>query len=175
MAGSSSGAARGIGTASSLARECALRSSVWGCRNLRGTAAVCVCAIGPNLSGVQTPGGVAAPSSPVKSSAAGPVAAADTAVTTSGGTVGTIPKFSTSSGLVDSPIKEVNGEVTVQNLGNIFFADQFTDGVPGAIAACPPEGCIIYAGSKNVNRNLGTINPGKQTRHDLSWALHLHR
>jgi len=118
--------------------------------------------LAPNPSGVQTPGGVAAPSSPVKSSAAGPVAAADTAVTTAGGTVGTIPKFSTSSGLVDSPIKEVNGEVTVQNLGNIFFADQFTDGVPGAIAACPPEGCIIYAGSKNVNRNLGTINPGNK-------------
>ena len=93
MAGSSSGAARGIGTASSLARECALRSSVRGCRNLRGLPPSAFVQLAPNPSGVQTPGGGAAPSSPVKSSAAGALAAADTAVTTSGGTVGTIQNF----------------------------------------------------------------------------------
>ncbi len=118
--------------------------------------------LAPGVAGMQVPAGSPRSVKPgVKSAAAGgPVEAADTAVTTSGGTVDTIPKFSASSSLVDSSIKEVNGEVTLQNLANILFADQFSDGVPGAVAACPSEGCTIYAGSKNINRDLGTINPG---------------
>ena len=32
--------------------------------------------------------------------------------------------------------------------------------MPDAIAACPANGCTIYAGSPNVSLNLGTIDPG---------------
>jgi hypothetical protein len=85
------------------------------------------------------------------------------AVTTPGGATDAIPKFSDSTTIVNSQIKESpNGEVTMTNLANILFADQFPDGVPGALAACPAEGCTIYAGSKNVSLNLGTIDPGKK-------------
>jgi hypothetical protein len=85
------------------------------------------------------------------------------AVTTPGGATDAIPKFSGRTSIVNSQIKESStGEVTMKNLANIFFADQFRDGVPGALAACPAEGCTIYAGSKNVNLNLGTIDPGKK-------------
>jgi len=83
----------------------------------------------------------------------------DAPVNTPGGTTDVIPKFSVSPAIVDSQIADVNGVVSLKNLANIFFADQFADGVPGAVAACPAEGCTIYAGSKSVNRNLGTIDP----------------
>jgi hypothetical protein len=81
-------------------------------------------------------------------------------VTTSGGGVNTLPKFSSASSLINSQILDQNGMVTMQNLGNILFADQFPGGVPDAVSACPSNGCIIYAVSPNVNLNLGSIDPG---------------
>jgi hypothetical protein len=45
------------------------------------------------------------------------------------------------------------------NTPNILYAEEFPGGVPEAIAECPAPGCVIYAYSQNVNRNLGTINP----------------
>jgi hypothetical protein len=89
-----------------------------------------------------------------------PTPAAETPVSTPGGTPNTIPKFSASPTIINSQITDSNGVVSLQNLANIFFADQFPDGVAGAIAACPAEGCTIYAGAETVNRNLGTIDPG---------------
>ena len=65
--------------------------------------------------------------------------------------------------------------VGMRNLANILFADQFPGGVPDAIAACPAAGCVIYALSPNVNLNLGTIDPGKQSYYALPGALYLHR
>lgn len=82
------------------------------------------------------------------------------AVTTTGGTPGTLPKFSATASIVNSQITENNGVVSVQNLANVLFADRFPGGVPDAVAACPGSGCIIYAVSPNVNLNLGTIDPG---------------
>lgn len=75
------------------------------------------------------------------------------------GPVNVIPKFS-GGGLASSQITDAGGTVTMQNLANIRFADQFAGGVPDAIAACPANGCVIYALSPNVNLNLGTIDPG---------------
>jgi hypothetical protein len=100
------------------------------------------------------------PTSVAATGKAGAVGALDTPVSTPGGTTDAIPKFSVSPIIIDSQITDTNGVVSLKNLANIFFADQFPDGVPGAVAACPPEGCTIYAGSKSVNRNLGTIDPG---------------
>jgi hypothetical protein len=101
----------------------------------------------------------------VPTSEADPVSAAGTSaqnspVNTPGGTTNTIPKFAVSPAVVDSQITDSKGIVSLKNLANIFFADQFPDGVPGAVAACPAEGCTIYAGSPSVSRNLGTIDPG---------------
>ncbi|HEX3351899.1 MAG TPA: hypothetical protein VHS34_03685 [Terriglobales bacterium] len=87
----------------------------------------------------------------------------DAGVTAPGGTPDTVPKFATGSSIVDSQITDSNGVVSVQNLANILFADRFANGVPDAIAACPANGCIIYAGSSTVNLNLGTIDPGSKT------------
>ncbi len=75
-------------------------------------------------------------------------------------TVGTLPKFAANGTLEDSQVIEANGGIAVRNLDNILFADHFPGGVPDAIAACPANGCIIYAVSPNVNLNLGTIDPG---------------
>ncbi len=50
--------------------------------------------------------------------------------------------------------------VTMQNLSNVLFADRYSGGVPDAVAACPANGCIIYALSPQTNLNLGTIDPG---------------
>ncbi len=52
--------------------------------------------------------------------------------------------------------------VSMKNLANTLFADQFPGGVPDAVAACPAPGCVIYALSPKVNLNLGTINPGSK-------------
>ena len=82
------------------------------------------------------------------------------AVTTSGGTVNTVPMFSAVASIVNSQITEQNKVVSVENLSNILFADRFAGGVPDAVAACPANGCIIYAVSPNVNLNLGNIDPG---------------
>jgi hypothetical protein len=81
-------------------------------------------------------------------------------VNTTGGTANVLPKFSGASSLVNSQIADQNGMVTLQNLGNILFADQFAGGVPAAVNACPANGCIIYAVSPNVNLNLGSFDPG---------------
>jgi hypothetical protein len=54
------------------------------------------------------------------------------------------------------------GLVSMRNLGNILFAEQFSGGVPAAIAACPDAGCVIYALSPKVNRDLGHIDPGSK-------------
>jgi hypothetical protein len=83
-------------------------------------------------------------------------------VTTSGGSVNTVPRFSTSTNIENSQIADSNGIVTMQNLANTMFADRFPGGVPDAIAACPASGCIIYAASPVVNLNLGTIDPGSK-------------
>jgi hypothetical protein len=81
-------------------------------------------------------------------------------VTAAGATVGSIPKFSGPSSLVNSQISDQAGMVSMQNLANVLFADRFPDGVPGAVSACPSNGCVIYAYSPAVNPNLGTIDPG---------------
>jgi hypothetical protein len=83
-------------------------------------------------------------------------------VTTTGGTANALPKFSGASSLVNSQIADQNGMVSMQNLANILFADQFAGGVPAAVNACPAKGCIIYALSPSVNLNLGTIDPGSK-------------
>jgi hypothetical protein len=76
------------------------------------------------------------------------------------GTLNTVPKFSGPTSLVNSQITDSNGIVSMQNLSNILFADRFPGGVADAIAACPANGCIIYAVSPSVNLNLGNIDPG---------------
>ncbi len=81
-------------------------------------------------------------------------------VTTPGGAVNTLPKFSASASIVNSQITDLNGAVSMENLANILFADRFAGGVPAAVDACPANGCIIYAVSPNVNLNLGSIDPG---------------
>jgi len=44
----------------------------------------------------------------------------------------------------------------------ILFAEMFAGGVPEAVRICPPNGCIIYAVSPLVNRNLGSFDPGNR-------------
>ena len=85
---------------------------------------------------------------------------AASAVTVASGTINTVPKFSGPTSLVNSQISDSNGIVSVQNLSNILFADRFPGGVSAAIAACPANGCIIYAVAPGVNLNLGNIDPG---------------
>ena len=46
-------------------------------------------------------------------------------VTTPGGTAGTVPEFSSSNVIADSPIKVAKGVVLMQDLENVRFADQF--------------------------------------------------
>lgn len=82
------------------------------------------------------------------------------AAITATGTVDTIPKFSSITALANSQITDRNGVVSMQNLSNILFAESFSGGVSEAITACPANGCVIYAVSPNVNRNLGSIDPG---------------
>jgi hypothetical protein len=77
------------------------------------------------------------------------------------GPVNVIPKYS-GGGFANSQITDAGGSVTLQNLANILFADQFSGGVSAAVSACPANGCIIYAVSPNVNLNLGTIDPGSK-------------
>lgn len=72
-----------------------------------------------------------------------------------------IPRYGVRS-FVNSQISDSDGVVTLQNLSNILFADRFPNGVPDAIAACPANGCIIYALSPQTNRNLGALDPGSK-------------
>ena len=76
------------------------------------------------------------------------------------GTINTVPKFTGGGALQDSQIIDKDGAVGMRNLGNILFADRFPSGVAGAVAACPANGCVIYALAPDVNRNLGSIDPG---------------
>jgi hypothetical protein len=75
------------------------------------------------------------------------------------GPVNVIPKFA-GGGLASSQITDAGGTVSMQNLSNILFADRFPGGVPDAVAACPANGCIIYALAPTVNLKLGSIDPG---------------
>jgi hypothetical protein len=89
-------------------------------------------------------------------------ASPDQPVSTPGGVAGAISAFSSPTSIVSSQIMDSNGVVTMRNLANILFADQFPGGVPDAVAACPAAGCVIYALSPTVNLNLGTIDPGSK-------------
>jgi hypothetical protein len=100
----------------------------------------------------------AAASSPNAGNLAGPLTAST--LIPLAGTINTIPKFSFSTSLINSQITDNNGVVSMQNLSNILFAERFPGGVPAAIAACPANGCIIYAVASTVNLNLGNIDPG---------------
>src|SRR5215510_1838522 len=66
-------------------------------------------------------------------------------VTTPGGNVNVIPKFSMGTSVVNSQITDSSGIVRLQNLSNVLYADRFPKGVPDAVAACPAVGCVIYA------------------------------
>jgi hypothetical protein len=103
------------------------------------------------------PGSVVA-STPNAGNLAGALAAST--VTTPAGTIGTVPKFFSTTAIANSQITDSNGIVSMQNLSNILFADRFSGGVSAAIAACPANGCVIYALSRHVNLNLGNIDPG---------------
>jgi hypothetical protein len=108
-----------------------------------------------NAAVITAPGtGGIAPATSVPSSAQN--------VSTPGGTTNSVPKFSSTTSIVNSQIAEQNGIVSMENLANILFADRFAGGVPAAVEACPANGCIIYAVSPTVNRNLGTIDPGSK-------------
>ena len=99
------------------------------------------------------------PAGPIPGS---PPSPQDTGVTSPGGTVNTVPKFAAAASIIDSQITDSNNIVSVQNLANILFADRFPNGVSDAMAACPSSGCTIYAGSPNVNLNLGTLDSGNK-------------
>jgi len=100
-------------------------------------------------------------SMPAVTSVATPSSSSDptSAITGRVGPVNVIPKFS-GGGLASSQITDASGMVTMQNLSNVLFADRYSGGVPDAVAACPANGCIIYALSPQTNLNLGTIDPG---------------
>ena len=65
------------------------------------------------------------------------------------------------TGPVSSSIQNSRA-TTPRAAANVLYADEFSGGVPEAIDACRSPGCIIYADSKTVNRNLGSINPGSK-------------
>ena len=131
---------------------------------LGGLPASAFAKIGTGSSVLTVPG-----AEPTSSSMAMPPAAlggsqsntlASSAVAVANGTINMVPKFSGPTSLVNSQITDNSGVVSMQNLSNILFADRFSGGVSDAIAACPANGCIIYAISPNVNLNLGNIDPG---------------
>jgi hypothetical protein len=76
---------------------------------------------------------------------------------TPNGSAGTASAESTNSSLPGS-----RAASAARITSNIIYADQFSGGVPDAIAACPSPGCIIYADGQTVDRNLGTIDPGSK-------------
>ena len=98
---------------------------------------------------------------PVGASATTPASSSDptAAITGRVGPVNVVPKYS-GGGFASSQITDAGGMVTMQNLSNVLFADRYSGGVPDAVAACPANGCIIYALSPQTNLNLGTIDPG---------------
>ncbi|HWY57356.1 MAG TPA: hypothetical protein VNZ03_23025 [Terriglobales bacterium] len=113
-----------------------------------GQATTAVAALGSSSSGASAKSGSPKPS--------------ESTVTTPGGAVNAVPKFGSTTSIVNSQITDFNGMVGMRNLANILFADQFPGGVPDAIQACPAAGCVVYAYSPNTNLNLGTIDPGKK-------------
>jgi hypothetical protein len=129
---------------------------------LGGLPASAFARVAPSLPNQQLPLAVNAPELPGGQTVASlaSVSATGSNVTFPGSTTGTVPKFSSGGSLVNSQITDNNGTVSVPDLSNILFADRFSGGVPAAIAACPTNGCIIYAVSPKVNLNLGNIDPG---------------
>jgi hypothetical protein len=104
---------------------------------------------------------LANPIAPNSTNAATPSPSSDSTSAIAGrtGPVNVVPKFS-GGGFASSQITDAGGAVSMQNLSNILFADRYSGGVPDAVAACPANGCIIYALSPQTNLNLGTIDPG---------------
>jgi len=102
------------------------------------------------------------------------------AVTTPGGTIGSVPEFSANSVIGNSPIKVANGVVSMRNMENIRFADQFrcpsSPGCGGksdfgaqvnaAYASCPANGCHIRipAGSYTVSTPISFTTPQKAVK-----------
>jgi hypothetical protein len=135
-------------------------------QTLGGLPASAFAKANPSVSSSVAPGAVI--TSPGIASSTGNVVEAQSSVSSAApssaiegrvGPVNVIPKFS-GGGFTSSQITDADGTVTMQNLANILFADQYSGGVPAAVSACPANGCIIYALSPNVNLNLGTIDPG---------------
>ena len=62
----------------------------------------------------------------------------------------------------NSSVPKPGARANARPTPNVLYADQFSGGVSDAISACPSPGCVIYADSQNVNRNLGTIDPGSK-------------
>jgi hypothetical protein len=137
-------------------------------QTLGGLPASAFAKAAPTAAILGTPGSDGAPiaAAPLTLTGTGAIAETSSAVhgratvTTPGGAANTLPKFSASASIVNSQITDLNGAVSMENLANILFADRFPGGVPAAVAACPANGCIIYAVSPNVNLNLGSIDPG---------------
>ena len=95
---------------------------------------------------------------------------ADAAAITSSQTIVTTATVAPASGKAQTPatapvnssVPNATARATAKPTPNVLYADQFSGGVADAINACPSPGCIIYADSQNVNRNLGTIDPGSK-------------
>jgi hypothetical protein len=116
----------------------------------------------PNVTGSRTttvavPAGTSVVDADVDARARG-----NQTVVPQGAKANSIAKFSASLSLVSSQITDSNGVVGMKNLANVLFAEQFSGGVPSAIEACPDAGCVIYAVSPKVSRNLGSIDPGSK-------------
>jgi hypothetical protein len=139
-------------------------------QTLGGLPASAFAKVAPNEAGQNTTGLTVVPAHDAAQTLASAGVVAGTAsqpvtgqnVTTLGGTVNLIPKFSGITSIVNSQIKDSAGVVSMRNLSNILFADRFAGGVADAVAACPAAGCIIYALSPGGNLNLGTIDPGSK-------------
>jgi hypothetical protein len=133
-------------------------------QTLGGLPASAFARAAPATTSLPSSSTVVANSSPSPVAAATDAAVAVSSAPTSSiegrtGPVNVIPKYS-GGGFTNSQITDASGAVSMQNLANILFADRYSGGVPDAVAACPANGCIIYALSPNVNLNLGTIDPG---------------
>ena len=136
-------------------------------QTLGGLPASAFAKAGPSTVILNAPLSGAASLSAAAQTVAGTGAIADTAVNSpsgqrliGGGTRDTVPKFTGSQAFINSQIRDHDGSVSMENLANILFADRFAGGVPDAVAACPANGCVIYAFSSSVNLNLGNIDPG---------------
>jgi hypothetical protein len=77
-------------------------------------------------------------------------------VTTSGGTVGTIAEFDTSTDIKSSPIVDSSGVIGIKNLESIRFADQFLGSDCGAKINAADAALGTSQGEIWVNQNCGT-------------------